>query len=592
MPVKHKSCLSIGCWNIQCLGDKLNCQEVAKCIRECDIICLQETHCSYSDELDLNGYRIVNHIRPKSPGAKKFFGGMSVFVKEELRPGIKFIKQDDPDVMWIKLCKSFFSGLDNDMFICSIYVSPESSPYHKRRSDLFEILKSDVLTFSSQGRCIVLGDLNAYTNTQPDFISSDVQKLLPVPSDYVMDNPTSRANRDTRKANQNGSKLLDLCKETGLRVVNGRCFGDLIGNFTHFPLTENPSVIDYMLVDEETLDLVNTFEVDDLTPFSDHCKISAQLKIAFSYDEEGPRSNLLDIPIQFKWKDEDSIKFMAACTSVDVQKLNKDFLSLKMYDFESVNTAVDKFSAIIYKACEIAGVRRVQVGRKRKKQPKSVNKKWFDKECLAVKKELKYWARNKSKYPFSVSIRDKYYSLYKKYKRLLRNKKKHFQSSIMDRMNNLYERNQKAYWRAVKDMSDFGRSNDGNPIPVDRWIEHFRNLMSVTNIDPGDNFTQFIRTQVADRPAIFNELDYRISQEEVLGAIKKLKRGKAASVDGILNEMLKDNKSNKRVMTVISLALEIPIPWSSKLVISRLDPCVCPVAPCGSRAAGVADLDI
>ncbi len=55
MPIKHKTCLSIGCWNIQCLGDKLDYQEVVESIKGCDIICLQETHCSYKDEPALEG---------------------------------------------------------------------------------------------------------------------------------------------------------------------------------------------------------------------------------------------------------------------------------------------------------------------------------------------------------------------------------------------------------------------------------------------------------------------------------------------------------------------------------------------------------
>ena len=232
---------------------------------------------------------------------------------------------------------------------------------------------------------------------------------------------------------------------------------------------------------------------------------------------------------------------MAACQSIDIQQLSKDLLLLDMSDTESINNAVNKFSTIIYKACDIAGVRRVQVGKKKQRGPKAKNnKKWFDKDCTAMKKELKYLARCKSRDPFSLTIREKYHSVYKKYKSLLRRKKKHFQSSIMDRMNNLYDKNQKAYWQAVKDMSDFCRSNDGNPIPVDTWIEHFTNLMSDTNIGPNNDFTQYINSKVINRPAIFNELDYRITQSEVLKAIKKLKRGKAASVDGILNEMLKD----------------------------------------------------
>ena len=64
----------------------------------------------------------------------------------------------------------------------------------------------------------------------------------------------------------------------------------------------------------------------------------------------------------------------------------------------------------------------------------------------------------------------------------------------MERMNNLYDKNQKAYWQAVKDMSDFCRSNDGNPISVDAWIEHFTNLMSDTNIGPNNDEVLRCRT--------------------------------------------------------------------------------------------------
>jgi hypothetical protein len=61
-----------------------------------------------------------------------------------------------------------------------------------------------------------------------------------------------------------GKHLLNLCKESGLRILNGRTIGDLQGK--HTCITYNGcSVVDYMLVSIELLYLLGYFEVNEFT---------------------------------------------------------------------------------------------------------------------------------------------------------------------------------------------------------------------------------------------------------------------------------------------------------------------------------------
>ncbi len=107
-------------------------------------------------------------------------------------------------------------------------------------------------------------------------------------------------------------------------------------------------------------------------------------------------------------------------------------------------------------------------------------------------------------------------------------------------MNECYERSPQAYWKAVKKISEFCKERPEDPIPVHKWIAHFKQLMGSVNNKESDTFMDNVKEFVANRTETFNELDFRITKAEVIKAIGKLKRGKAACGDGILNEMLKD----------------------------------------------------
>ena len=92
-----------------------------------------------------------------------------------------------------------------------------------------------------------MGEFNARTFLEPDFIVNDSIKYLSVHSSSTSDIPLARRNVVNKEPDTLGKHLLDLCKGSGLRILNGRKLGDLQGNYTCFNHRGSPSVIDYML---------------------------------------------------------------------------------------------------------------------------------------------------------------------------------------------------------------------------------------------------------------------------------------------------------------------------------------------------------
>ena len=82
-------------------------------------------------------------------------------------------------------------------------------------------------------------------------------------------NSITRASRDNC-LNESGKRLLDLCKATNLRILNGRLFKDKgIGEYTRSENNGN-SFVDYILSDVECYKKVSDFCIDKTKIESDH----------------------------------------------------------------------------------------------------------------------------------------------------------------------------------------------------------------------------------------------------------------------------------------------------------------------------------
>ena len=122
--------------------------------------------------------------------------------------------------------------------------------------------------------------MNSRVGDSSDFIESDGDEIenLPLPDDYVPDSQLeSRKPSDVNHILGHGKDLLQFCKSTGFRIMNGRWEdGNEIGKFTCIKSTGN-SVADYCLIREQDRKLVNKFFVDNLTIYSDHTPLKLEI---------------------------------------------------------------------------------------------------------------------------------------------------------------------------------------------------------------------------------------------------------------------------------------------------------------------------
>ena len=66
---------------------------------------------------------------------------------------------------------------------------------------------------------------------------------------------------DSKETNPRGNTFIDFLKATRMRILNGRVFGDTLGNFTCYSHTGSPSVIDYMASSIGLLSSIKSFKV-------------------------------------------------------------------------------------------------------------------------------------------------------------------------------------------------------------------------------------------------------------------------------------------------------------------------------------------
>ena len=151
--------------------------------------------------------------------------------------------------------------------------SPPLQSQKKAGEDIISILDKEIQKYSAQGKIILLGDFNARKGTLNDFIENDTHGPV-LPNDiYHLDEHCPKRNNADYTVNKVGGEILRLCIGNRLRILNGRLTGDLDGKLTSYQRT-GAGTVDYGIVSEELLKSILGFQVQTLTPYSDHCPIS------------------------------------------------------------------------------------------------------------------------------------------------------------------------------------------------------------------------------------------------------------------------------------------------------------------------------
>ena len=149
--------------------------------------------------------------------------GVCIFIKSELADYCYPLDNfESESILWIHLKQTF---LQCNFIIGSAYIRYEMSDYH---DCVFEYLTNDIITikFSYDVPIILLGDFNSITN-----IATDFEDIFEHEGSILEENPHQLffeklgiiiwANED-KHLNNNGRKLIELCKMCDLKIVNGR----------------------------------------------------------------------------------------------------------------------------------------------------------------------------------------------------------------------------------------------------------------------------------------------------------------------------------------------------------------------------------
>lgn len=338
LSVSRKSILSLSCWNVHGLtdrlrfGNKLTNEEFINHINKHDIVILTESW--MKDDVQIPGFNTFSNAAQKTYKKKtgRLSGGLVLGYKNYLRSGISFVKSHN-NYIWCKLNHTFFN-LEQDVYLCALYIPPHDSPYFD--PDLFSNIETDIALFHRKGLIVLAGDFNARTGKENDFITDESGKFIPGGDIPPPPNLTKRQNFDNI-VNDHGKQLLDLCKTCDLRILNGRSKGDTLGKFT-FHSINGISTVDYIIVSHDLFTSVQGFAVKQPNIFSDHSQIVCWIKTGTDLSNNNnsfQERNNVKLPQQYVWDETSAAKFTAALSfqrySVSITSLRKYKLRFKQY---------------------------------------------------------------------------------------------------------------------------------------------------------------------------------------------------------------------------------------------------------------------
>ena len=145
----------------------------------------------------------------------------------------------------------------------------------------------DIAKYESMGgEVIIICDMNTRIAEEVDFVENTDENTqddyLPIPDEFEHDNSCGvkkRKTLDNKEVSGHAKELINICRQTGFKIVNGRLGHDQdLGDFTcHTPA--GSSTVDYCLARENNFDFIEKFYIGDINTISDHSYLQLRLKI-------------------------------------------------------------------------------------------------------------------------------------------------------------------------------------------------------------------------------------------------------------------------------------------------------------------------
>jgi hypothetical protein len=413
--LKHTHSLSIIVWNINGLSSKYDDPDFIEYCRRYDVIAFTETWADLEDQYTIDGYEAFSSVRERKPNAIRNSGGICVFIKNDIKT--ELIKKCT-DVIWFDSGVQLNNEYNTPIVMGIVYIPPVNSVY--ANVDIFNAIENDMEDIiKDKGDChfLIAGDYNARTGISLDFVddydeNNEIVNIPDIPADKFTE---PRYSRD-KICNNYGVKLLNLCKTTHMRILNGRLFNDKgIGDYTYITRT-GKSVVDYVIASEDLLisHFFTNFEIANRGE-SDHLPITFDIqynKVINETDDE--------ILIQYQsenlyiWNEERINEYKQNWNSVEVQSI--------IDECANVNDDPNLILNMIYDMFKTTSSTFLKSKRKGSNQRKGA--KWYDKECYNKKREMKE-ALRKYRMNRTDDLLERYLNVKSNYKKILDQKKEY-----------------------------------------------------------------------------------------------------------------------------------------------------------------------
>ena len=143
--------------------------------------------------------------------------------------------------------------------------------------------------------------------------------------------------------NENGKQLLNMCKTDNLFIVNGRIGSDPKCDFTCHTARGQTFIVDGLLLRN-----ISVFSVNRLTPLSDHCSISINMKLDACAPQK--RESNSKVRTYYKWKETDKMIYNEAINSVEYQVQLSDIKNNLGTSDSDINDTVQIIQQVIMEA--------------------------------------------------------------------------------------------------------------------------------------------------------------------------------------------------------------------------------------------------
>ena len=179
--------------------------------------------------------------------------------------------------------------------------------------------------------------------------------------------------------------MLDFCKETGLRIVNGRVGNDKgIGKCTYVG-SAGKSVVDYVIASQCLFPVINTFEVSNPNLLTDHCIVQFSVILHDSVlDAESDTSSGSFCNYRYVWKDNEVESYQNALQSEDIQGTLND-LKTNISNFttaDELNLNVKSYQETIESVCNPLFKKDISKSRVQNYSTfNESNQRWFSENC-------------------------------------------------------------------------------------------------------------------------------------------------------------------------------------------------------------------